>query len=368
MGRMVTQRKKQGGARDLAFALGGLASLVVALIALAFFLMGLAQKDIGVARATEDLSVAEAVMEEPSFEPTQITLSLTGDCTLGTDANFTYSTSLNAYYENYGGAYFLENVKPIFEQDDLTIVNMEGVLTDSTYRVDKQFAFKGPAEFTSILTEGSVEVANLANNHSADYGDQSYQDTIDALDNAGVLSYGYDRTQIVDVKGIKVGLIGAYTLAGFDQAYDLLDTAIPDLQERGAQVIVVTFHGGIEREYAPWQDIKDLAHYAVDLGADLVVGHHPHVLQGVEVYNGKHIAYSLGNFCFGGNSNPSDKDAMIFQQTFLMDEAGEITPGEVNMIPVSISSVSSTNDYRPTPLEGAEAERVLNKIENASNF
>ena len=137
--------------------------------------------------------------------PVSLTLSVVGDCTLGTDETFDYDTSLNAYYESYGGAYFLQNVKEIFSSDDLTIANFEGTLTDSEEREDKTFAFKGPASFTSILTEGSVEAVNTANNHSHDYGEQSFEDTLAALDDAGIVHFGYDETAVMDVNGVQVG-------------------------------------------------------------------------------------------------------------------------------------------------------------------
>ena len=111
---------------------------------------------------------------------------------------------------------------------------------------------------------------------------------------------------------------------------------------------------------------KTLAHLAIDQGADLVVGHHPHVLQGIEKYQGKNIVYSLGNFCFGGNKNPSDKDTMIFQQTFTV-ENGKLAEDDVtNIIPCSLSSESGYNNYQPMVLEGSEKERVLQKIEDFS--
>lgn len=110
----------------------------------------------------------------------------------------------------------------------------------------------------------------------------------------------------------------------------------------------------------------NLAHSAIDHGADLVLGHHPHVLQGIEVYNGKNIVYSLGNFCFGGNSNPSDKDTMIFQQTFTVQNGELVEDNVTNVIPCSLSSESGRNTYQPTPLEGEEKDRVMAKIEEFS--
>lgn len=316
----------------------------------------------------EDLTIEQQEKEqEPEAEPVSVTISAAGDCTLGTDEYFDYSTSLNAYYSSNGAAYFLQNVKPVFEEDDLTIVNMEGTLTEETARQDKTYAFKGPAEFADILTEGSVEAANLANNHSHDYGDKSYTDTIAALDAAGITNFGYDRTAVMDVKGVKVGLVGTYELADGMGCEEEMIANIKAVEEQGAQIVIVSFHWGLERENYPTENQVNLAHSAIDNGADLVLGHHPHVLEGIEVYKGKNIVYSLGNFCFGGNSNPSDKDTMIFQQTFTVQN-GELAEDNVtNIIPCSISSESGYNNYQPTPLEGDEAERVKGRIEEYSS-
>ncbi len=316
-----------------------------------------------------DLTIEEqqAQEEEKETEPVSITISAAGDCTLGTDEYFNASTSLNAFYNSNGAEYFLRNVKPIFEADDLTIVNMEGTLTEETTRQDKTYAFKAPAEYAQILTSGSVEAANLANNHSQDYGEKSYTDTIEALDAAGITNFGYDRTAVVDVNGVKVGLVGTYELADGMGCEDGMIANIKAVEEQGAQVVIVSFHWGLEKENYPTENQVNLAHSAIDNGADLVLGHHPHVLEGIEVYNGKNIVYSLGNFCFGGNSNPSDKDTMIFQQTFTVQN-GELAEDNVtNIIPCRISSDPSYNNYQPTPLEGDEAERVLGRIEEYSS-
>ncbi len=295
-----------------------------------------------------------------------ITISVVGDCTLGTDENFNYSRSLNAYYEKYGGEYFLKNVKNIFETDDLTIANLEGTFTDSTSRVDKTYAFKGPSKFVNILTSSSVEAVTLANNHSRDYGPKSLTDTKETLDNAGVIHFGYDETSVVDVKGIQVGLIGIYELIDHTGRAQQVKEHIAKVKSEGADVIIVIFHWGIERDAAPNAHQTMLARLAIDEGADLVCGHHPHVLQGIEEYRGKNIVYSLGNFCFGGNSNPTDKDTMIFQQTFTLTKDGLKEDNVTNIIPCSLSSQKNLNNYQPTPATGAEATRILKKIEERS--
>lgn len=302
------------------------------------------------------------------MDPVSLTLSVVGDCTLGTDETFDYDTSLNAYYENYGSAYFLQNVKSIFSQDDLTIANFEGTLTESDAREDKTFAFKGPASFTSILTDGSVEAVNTANNHSHDYGDQSYEDTMTALDAAGIVHFGYDETAVMDVKGIKVGMVGIYELKDHLEREQQLKDNIAKVKADGAQLIVVIFHWGNETETVPDSNQTTLGRLAIDEGADLVCGHHPHVLQGIETYKGKNIVYSLGNFCFGGNSSPSDMDTMIYQQTFTITSEGVQADNVTNVIPCSISSAvyEGYNNYQPTPAEGDEATRILAKINERS--
>ena len=302
--------------------------------------------------------------------PVSLTLSVVGDCTLGTDETFDYDTSLNAYYENYGADYFLQNVKDIFSADDLTIANFEGTLTDSNEREDKTFAFKAPASYASILTGGSVEAVNTANNHSHDYGDQSFDDTLAALDDAGIVHFGYDETAVMDVKGIKVGLVGIYELYDHLEREQQLKDNIAKVKADGAQLIVVIFHWGNETETVPDSNQTTLGRIAIDEGADLVCGHHPHVLQGIETYKGRNIVYSLGNFCFGGNSSPSDMDTMIYQQTFTIDADGVKKDNVTNIIPCSISSAAydGYNNYQPTPAEGDEATRILGKINERSSW
>ena len=316
------------------------------------------------AKSQDETSASDAdLTPTPTMAPVSLSVSVVGDCTLGTDENFDYDTSLNAYYENYGADYFFSNVKSIFSADDLTIANFEGTLTDSEDREDKEYAFKAPAEYAGILTSGSVEAVNTANNHSHDYGNQGYEDTISALDSAGILNFGYDKTLVTEVKGIKVGLVGIYELKDHLERKEQLKQNIAKVKAEGAQITIVIFHWGNEKEEVPDSNQTTLAHLAIDEGADLVCGHHPHVLQGIEEYKGKNIVYSLGNFCFGGNQYPSDMDTMIFQQTFTVDQNGVKADNVTNIIPCSVSSDSDYNNYQPTPAEGDEAARILNKIQ-----
>ena len=307
--------------------------------------------------------------ETPEVQETTITISAAGDCTLGTDEGFNYKRSFKGKYDAVQDpAYFFQNVQPVFAQDDLTIVNMEGTLTEETTREPKQFAFKGDAEYAKILTTGAVEAANLANNHSFDYGKKSYEDTITALEAEGISSFGYERTAVMDIKGVKVGLAGVYELAEhIDCKQDLLDN-IASLKEQGAQIIIVSFHWGQEKENVPSDVQVELAHTAIDNGADLVLGHHPHVLQGIGEYKGKNIVYSLGNFCFGGNSAPSDMDTMIFQQTFTVKDGKLQEDNVTNILPCKISSAyeEGYNNYQPILAEGEQKEKIFERLSEYS--
>ena len=320
------------------------------------------QKAQEAAQAKKSEETAKAAQKDP----VSLTISVVGDCTLGTDETFDYDTSLNAYYDSNGKDYFFQNVKSIFSADDLTIANFEGTLTDSDTREDKTFAFKAPAEYAQILTSGSIEAVNTANNHSHDYGEQSYTDTLTALDNAGIIHFGYDDTAVMDIKGVKVGLVGIYELKDHLGREQQLKDNIAKVKADGAELVIVIFHWGNESETVPDTNQMTLGRLAIDEGADLVCGHHPHVLQGIENYKGKNIVYSLGNFCFGGNSSPSDMDTMIFQQTFTITSDGVQADNVTNIIPCSISSADDYNNYQPTPATGDEATRIKSKIDERS--
>lgn len=311
----------------------------------------------------------ESVIEsetDTEGEPAEILLSFTGDCILGTDEFFAWDTGLPAYYNLYGPEYFLKNVRSIFEEDDLTIVNMEGTLTEETTRVDKQFAFKGDPEYVKILTSSFVEAANVANNHSHDYGEKSFQDTVQTLEENGIKTFGYDDVAVLEVKGIRVGMFGIYELDDHLERIPQVKQDIAKLKDQNVDIIVAVFHWSNELVTVPDENQVTLAHLAIDEGADVVVGHHPHVVQGIDEYKGKMIAYSLGNFCFGGNTHPTEMDTFIFQQKFILDGKRNITGSEYKVIPCRVSSETTYNNYQPTPLVGEEAKETMDKIEERS--
>jgi poly-gamma-glutamate synthesis protein (capsule biosynthesis protein) len=277
-----------------------------------------------------------------------------------------YSVSFNHYYDQYGPGFFLENVKSIFEASDLAVVNMEGTLTTQDTRQDKQFAFRAPLEYVKVLTLGGIDAVTIANNHTYDYGQISFEETVDTLRNNNILVFGNDLVTTADIKGIKIGLVGAYapddTLGDPDQ----MRTNIATLRNEGAQIVVVFYHWGVERTYEPSSNQITLGHSAIDAGADLVVGSHVHCIQTIEEYNGKNIVYGLGNFSFGGNWGPSDLDSMIYEHSFTFDSSGKIVNTDYEVIPCLITSSPPVNNYQPTPATGDEKMRIENKLQNLS--
>ncbi len=308
-----------------------------------------------------------------------IILSAAGDCTLGSDPRFAYAGSFHAKFREVGENhdYFFANVAPIFREDTISFVNFEGTLTEETVRADKAYTFKGPAHYAKILTAGDIEVVSLANNHTYDFHEKGFTDTKKALEGENIAYTYKNQLALFSVKDGKAAPVtGEKTenevyvgYAAFSVWYDdgevraSIKKAISDLRDRGADLVFISCHWGLEGEHFPYEVQRNIGRYAIDMGADGVLGHHPHVIQGIETYKGKEIVYSMGNFCFGGNHNPSDKDCFIYQLTFETLDGKLTGEWESKIIPCRISSVAYTNDYRPTPLEGEDAERLMARME-----
>lgn len=307
---------------------------------------------------------------EPSPEPEtiSITISAAGDAALGNYHTQDYYYSFrHTYDEAEDDSYFLGNVWDIFSQDDMSIVNLEGPLTDSEiFREGQPYCIKGDSRYVGILTSGSVEAVSFANNHRMDYGEKGVSDTIMALEQEGI-AYAYDsNVGIYETKGIRIGIVSVNELGGGRSVERLIQEGIGKLQEQEADLIITCCHWGVELDNYPESYQKELGRKCIDWGADLVLGHHPHVLQGMEEYQGKYIVYSLANFCFGANRNPDDKDTMIFQQTFTFTEGKKQEETSVQVIPCLISSVKTRNDFRPTPAQGEDKQRIIDRLNEYS--
>lgn len=297
---------------------------------------------------------------------TEILLSSAGDCTLGSDDKYSYENSLPHVLKknNNDYSYFFKNVYSIFSNDDITTVNFEGTLTNSSAKADKQFAFKAPPEYAKILSSSSIEGVNLSNNHTFDYLSNGFKDTKEALKSENINYFGEGNKWIKEVKGVKLGFLGYKGYYSSKELQSKIKNDISELKSKNC-IVIINFHWGDEGSYEPNSTQKSLAHFAIDNGADLIIGHHPHVLQGIEKYKNRIICYSMGNFSFGGNKNPSDKDTMIVQVKFKIQD-NLLKSYALKVIPCKISSVNYINDYSPTPVSGNNKQALLNKINNLS--
>lgn len=304
--------------------------------------------------------------EPPTTAPTappeeHFTLTFVGDCTLGcapihegTPTGFTQTVG-----EDYG--YLFRNVAEYFANDDFTMINLEGPLTDGGHPAQKMFTFRGPSHYIRFLTENSVEAVTLANNHSQDYGQAGYSDTKALLQDAGIGYVEKDGSSIYTTEsGLTIGLYASTFVVDMED----LKAEVAALRENGAELVVFAVHWGKEGYYYPLSHHVDNARAAIDAGVDVVMGHHPHVLQRMEEYNDGLILYSLGNFCFGGNVQPPDLDSVLVQQEFIRAADGTITRGELTLVPICCSSAPPVNNYQPTPYEpgSEEYQRVLDKL------
>ena len=307
-----------------------------------------------------------SVAEEP--EVVTITVTAAGDVTMGNYVGQEYTWSFREMYDTIDHeGYFFENVYDIFSEDDMTIVNLEGVLTFSEdLSPGRTYNIKGDPDYANLLTYGSVEAVSMANNHRLDFGEEGTKDTLAALEPTGIV-YAYDNNVgIYETKGIRIGFVSVNEIGWGEGIEKQMKDGIAKLQEENVDLILACCHWGIEREFYPTEFQQKFGHECIDWGADLVIGHHPHVLQGVEEYQGKYIIYSLANFCFGANRNPPDKDTMIAQQTFTFIDGEKQEETEFRMIPCFVTSDLSRNDYRPTPAEGDEALRIIGRVNEYS--
>ena len=283
-----------------------------------------------------------------------VTITAVGDVTIGRNVQSS-STIFQKELERQGGDinFIFRNIKSIFEADDLTIVNFEGVLADSytipSRKKENSFLFLAPPAYAQVLSDNSVEVATLENNHMDDFGDQGRADTQQAIAAAGVQWADEYHKTVFETQGVRIAVLAYKTFDYYSTLFDKVPREIAEARE-DADLVICCFHWGAEKDYAPNSNQQKLGRLAIDSGADLVVGHHSHRINPIEEYNGKYIVYSLANCSFAGNSKPDDMSTFIFQTRFKLKD-GEIVANPFRIIPCRISSKSGENDFAPTPYD-----------------
>ncbi len=320
------------------------------------------------AKNAEEAAAAKSIYEEDGS--ILITITGTGDFTVGGDSRKStniWDTELKKHDGDYQFA--MKNMRDILLADDLTIVNFEGTLTDSTFipsaKKNNDFLFSAPPEYVNMLTENGVEAVSLENNHVYDHGEDAYIETQTHLSNAGVVWSGDGQLGVIEVKGIQIAMLSYLCIDRYSQ---LWNTVPADIMAAKAMypIVIVNFHWGNELMYYPTDNQIKMGRLAVDSGADLVLGHHSHRIQPIEQYKGVYICYSLGNFCFAGNSKPSDMTSYLFQTRFRVREGEngqEITNEGFIIIPIRISSRVDKNDFIPTVLTSESTiDSILNTL------
>ncbi len=291
-----------------------------------------------------------------------ITIAAGGDVNFGDGV----TPTLNAN----GLSYPFENVAGIFESNDFSFVNLECCISSEGSPVGgKEFTFRGPPDSARALVSGGIKIVSMANNHSKDYGTAAFLDTLAHLKQSGVAWCGAGANaaeayapSVLESRGMKIafvaftGIIPDGWPAGASSPgcatttdHARVAAAIKDARSK-ADYVVASFHWGIELATSPNEEQRRLAHLAVDSGADLVLGHHPHVVQGFEVYKNRLIAYSMGNYVF---SPPREISGKTLTLVALLGPGGLV---QAKVVPTVISGC------HPVIMSGAPATSWLSTI------
>lgn len=244
---------------------------------------------------------------------------------------------------------------------DVTVINLEAPLIGDCPYHDSGFVFCGRPGFAGALAQAGVDVATLENNHIGNYGPRGVEETHGHLEAAGVRWADSGTPAIVDVRGLRFGFL-AFNGVGAPIDRDAMAQAIAALRPQ-VDVLAVAVHWGAEYVSLPQaapgiadDDPVEIAHLAVDSGADIVLGNHPHWVQAVEIYRGKLITYAHGNFIFDQMWSYETRVGVVGKYTF--SDAALVS---VEFIPVLIHDWA-----QPVPLEGEEAQAVLDRMRGAS--
>lgn len=312
-----------------------------------------------IATPTPTLS-PEQVFKDGSFK---IVITAAGDMTIGGDVRKRGDSIFVKELKKQGNDlnFLTRNVKEIFENDDMTIVNFESTLTTApVYKKNNQFVFSAPPEYVSILKDGSIEAVALENNHVMDHGEAGLNETKATLDAAGIVWSDAKNMGVFKIHNVSIAMLSYQT---FDGRYPTLFEQVPrDVAAAKAEhdLVIVSYHWGAELDYKPNDNQIKLGRLTIDSGADLVLGHHSHRINPIECYKGKYIVYSLGNFSFAGNNKPSDMSTFLFQIRYTV-RPNSIETDAFRIIPSRISSRTDYNDFALTPFTD---QRLIDNVIN----
>ena len=310
--------------------------------------------------ATVEVTPTPEPTEEPA--PKEVVISMIGDCTL---ASSQYDNSFDDFLSKNGMSWPFSGTVDYFQKDIFTLANLECTFSDQELGSASLFYFRAPTASTAILNEGNVDCVTLGNNHTNDFGEQGLLDTEAALDSAGVNWVGPNDAKVFDTDvGVKIGV---YCPGWNGLSESNIQSGITALQSAGADICIFAPHWGNEGSYQVSANQEAFARIAIDAGAQIVCGTHPHVLQRTEQYNGGYIFYSLGNWSFGGNTAPRDRDTAIAQIKLVLLRDGSYAIDGFQMIPCCLSSTAGSNDFRPIPYEEGSTEfsRAMSKLDGS---
>ena len=312
------------------------------------------------------------VFDQVEGEDQKVLLSFLGDVTLGcNEIDHNKKRSIDYYIDSYGYEYPFYRVKYVLEQDDLTIANFEGIVQDTqdglTKQTKKTYNFRAPVSYIDIIKYGSVEAVGLGNNHSGDYGQPGFESTVKVLEENGIEWFGstpYSAKGFIYEKGnAKIGFVSAY-ISYYWQNVEAVQSLMQEMKDAGCSPLIAIIHGGVEYDTKHDKNQTNMAKKFISWGADLVIGHHPHCLQGYEVIDDVPVFYSLGNFVFGGNFNLKTKYTCILQCALSFDENGQYMGYQFNILPCRLSSDETANQYQPYLCSGRQAELAVKELQN----
>lgn len=277
------------------------------------------------------------VEESNDAKIVNINLSFIGDSLVASLKGIKNNMNFQDLLDTHDLSFPFKNVSHIFEKDDFTIANSENVFTDKNLLEREKdhnpaYWYFSKTKYANIYKENSIEIVSVMNNHTYDYGQVGFDDTVLALQNAGTLVLKED-TLILSKNDIKIGIIACNLFHEY-QANSVI-SQIKKIKDK-VNYVIIYFHGGVEYQLKPTEEIKKYARSFIDSGANLVIGHHPHILQPIEIYKNKTIVYSLGSFLFS-DANFLNR-TIIYQMNLEFDLENNSLKENSNIIPCYLYS------------------------------